>query len=140
MLDGKGIAEFLQSQSHAVIVVADKRIRQFLMPVFKDQISIGGISFEKRKEHIKMSGSVISVSGYQIPGLKRIALEDLPVLCGIDNIHMPAVAVRVQLYVGIIDRKAEIGLKEHMEGFTLKVMVVLQKQVKTVLKIKVGDA
>jgi hypothetical protein len=65
MLQCQCVAEFLQSQAHAVVVVVKEVIAELFHAVSEDQISVIGISFVEGEEYIKMIRSVICISRYQ---------------------------------------------------------------------------
>ena len=78
----------------------------------------------KRQENIKMVGAFRVVTRDEISGLEQLFPERNAVFGRIDNFHILAVSVGVELDVGIVDRQAEVGLQKNVERIAFVVVVL----------------
>ena len=83
----------------------------------------------KRQENVKMVGAFGVVTGDEISGLEQLFPERNAVFGRIDNFHILAVSVGVELDVGIVDRQAEVGLQKNVERIAFVVVVFDQETI-----------
>ena len=110
MVESKCVTELLECKTHAVCICKQEVVFDLVYAVPENDVTICEICLVKRQENVKMVGAFGVVTGDEISGLEQLFPERNAVFGRIDNFHILAVSVGVELDVGIVDRQAEVGL------------------------------